>query len=85
MRNARHPNRGHSTYLDLALEFTFEATPNNLPLTRLQTIGNSRNRTDVISLREENKFMVDEVRDCNLSRIVVEVGTRLEWNISRHD
>ena len=74
---------GHNAYLDFALELTFETTPNDLPLTRLQTIRNSRNRTDVVRLREENKFMVDEVRDCNLSCVVVEVCTRLEENVNK--
>jgi transglutaminase-like putative cysteine protease len=42
------------THLDFLLEFTLEATPNNLPLTRLQPIYYRRNRTNIVRHREEN-------------------------------
>ena len=66
-----------NSYLDLALEFSLEARPNNLPLTGFQTISNRRDRSNVISHGEKNELLVDEVGDRDLSRIVIQVGARL--------
>ena len=63
--------------LDFLLEFTLEATPNNLPLARLQTIHYGRDRTNNIRHGEKNQLFVDEIGIRNLIHVMVEIGSRL--------
>lgn len=64
-------------YLDFSLELALEARPNDLALTRLETVDNRGDGADVVSLREENELLVDEVGDRNLALRVVEECIRL--------
>ena len=66
------------THFDLALELTLEATPDDFPLTGLETIGHRWNRPHIISVREQNELLVDELGDANLSRVVVQIRSRLK-------
>lgn len=65
------------THFDLGLQFAFEATPNNLPLTGLETIGNGRYRPHIIGIGEENELPVDEVGYGNLPCVVIEIRAGL--------
>ena len=67
-------NRSH---FDFLLEFPFETTPDNLPLTGLETIAYGRDRTNVVCNREKDEFFVDEIGERYLIRIVIEIGSRL--------
>ncbi len=60
-------------YLDFGLQLSLEATPDDLPLTRLQPIQNRWNRPNIIRHREKNQLLVDELGvrpgyDPNMSR-----------------
>ena len=48
-------------YLDFGLQLSLEATPDDLPLTRLQPIQNRWNRPNIIRHREKNQLLVDEL------------------------
>jgi len=47
-------------------------------LTRFKSISNRRDRTDVVSHGETNKFFVDELRIRDLVHVVVEMSSGLE-------
>jgi hypothetical protein len=55
------PVAKEKAHLDLGLDLLEVATEDDLPLTRLETINDGRNRSDVVSHREEDEFLVDEV------------------------
>lgn len=65
------------SYFDFLLEFPFEATPDNLPLTGLETVTYGRDGTNVVRDREKDELLVDEVGVRDLIRVVVEIGSRL--------
>ena len=69
------------SYLDFALQLALEATPDHFTLTRLEAVGNRRNRSHVIGVREQNQLLVNELGDADLSRIVVQVRSRLTTEI----
>ena len=50
-----------TAYLDFILQLTLEATPDNLPLTGLETVGNRRDGSNVVGIREQDELPVDEV------------------------
>jgi hypothetical protein len=68
---------GSGTYFDFLLHVALEATPHNFPLTRLESIGNGRNGTNVVGHREQNQLLVDELRVGNLFQPMVQVSSRL--------
>lgn len=65
------------SYLDFFLEFPFETTPDDLPLTGLETVTYGWDGTDVVRNREKDEFLIDEIRVRDFIRVVVEIGTRL--------
>ena len=64
-------------YLDLLLHITPEDRPENLPLTRLQTVRDTGNGTNVIGHREENQLLVDEVVVRDLLQTMIQESSRL--------
>ena len=69
---------GQPLYLDFFLQFSFEAAPDNLSLTGLETVRSGRDGTNVIGHGEEDQLLVDEIRVGNLVRIVVEIRAGLQ-------
>lgn len=79
--NKVSPRQLKKTHFDLALELTLEATPDDFPLTGLETIGHRWNRPHIISVREQNELLVDELGDANLPRVVVQIRSGLKVQI----
>jgi hypothetical protein len=72
-----------SLYLDFFLQLSFEAGPDNLSLTGLETVRNGRDRADVVSHGEKDQLFVDEIRVRNLVRVVVEIRARLQKSVNQ--
>lgn len=67
----------YESYLDLFFQLTFEARPDNFSLAWLEAICNGRDGAYVISHREEDQLLVDEIRIRDLVRVVIEISARL--------
>jgi hypothetical protein len=65
------------SYLDFLLEFPLETTPDDLPLTGLETVTYGRDGTNIVRNREKDELLVDEIGVRDLIRIVIEIGSRL--------
>lgn len=71
------------TDLDLSLQLLEVATVDDFPLTRLETIDNGRDGSNVVGHGEEDELLVDEVRVRDDLDGLIEERSRLQINDAR--
>ncbi len=77
-----HKAEESSMHLDLLLQFTFETSPKDFPLTRFETVSYRGNGANIIRHRETDAFFIDKFRVRDFFEIVIKESPRLGSRMS---